>query len=512
MTDRLRAGWWRPVRDVDRSRRSAPIDAVKPRASDSPVPFQALMAFTFILFVAPQTLVPVLAPLRIALLTAGLGIATHLFQAFKHRRAIPFPPEIRIAAGLVAWAIVTVPLSYWPGGSISFLLGVYLKSVAIFWLLSGVVNSLTRLRLVAWALTLMTVPMAATGLNNFISGQFLQGVDRIAGYEAALTGNPNGLALVLSLMLPLALALLQIARTTPIRTALLAVIVLDVTAVIVTFSRAGFLTIGTVMAMYLYRLLRRPERPWAIATLVLLLVCVPFLPSGYFHRLATIADIKSDPTGSAQSRWIDTLAATRLALTNPIVGVGIGQNNLALNEERGPSWQPVHNVYLQYAVDLGIPGILLFIVLLIRCLNNASFVRRRSVSVPALRDLFYLAEAIQTSLIAFAVGALFHPVGYEIHFYYFAGLAVAARAVYLAEGGNVVGARSSSGGIARFLAGHLEREEKRSPAAAVRNGPIAKPLDGHPPRKWMGQWGRPGAPARFEKGDRGDRLTRFCKR
>jgi hypothetical protein len=40
--------------------------------------------------------------------------------------------------------------------------------------------------------------------------------------------------------------------------------------------------------------------------------------------------------------------------------------------------------------------------------------------------------AIQVSLVAFAVAALFHPSAYHFYFYYVAGLAVAARAI--AEG------------------------------------------------------------------------------
>lgn len=415
------------------------------------MPFWALMTFTFILFIGPQTtFFPALAPFRIALLTGGFAMVAHLLDAFIHRRRIPLSPEVRIAACLVAWATVTVPLSSWPGGSVSFLLGSFLKVVAVFWLLSDVVNTVARLRLVAWALTLMAVPIAATALHHFISGTFIQGQidERIVGYEAPLTGNPNALALVLNLILPLSLALFLITRRTLVRVLLLAVIALDAMGVVVTFSRAGFLMLAMVMGTYVYRLLRRPERAWAIAVLVLLLMCAPLVPPDYLDRLATIGDIDSDPTGSAQQRWNDTLTATRLVLTNPIVGAGIGQGVVALNEVRGPKWLVVHNVYLEYAVDLGLPGLLLFLLLLVRCIAGARFVRRQSAGVPASRDLFFLAEAIQTSLVAFAFVGFFYEVAYEFYFYYFAGLAVALRAVSDAEG------RSP-------IVGHLEPEGQR---------------------------------------------------
>ena len=422
------AEWWR-AQAVDRPPPGpGPQEA---RTPGSAVPFAALMAFTFIFFIAPQTLFPMLGVLRIALVAATFAIASFLFGAIAHRRPVPFPPEVRIAVCLVGWAAVTLPLSYWPGGSLSFLLGTFLKSVTIFWLLGGVVTTLPRLRWLAWALTLMTIPIAATTLAHFAAGVTMD--NRVVGYMAPLTENPNGVALVLSLLLPLALGLFFIARSIVARAVLLAVVTLDVSAVVVTFSRAGFLTLATVLAMYVYRFLRRPERPWAIVICLVLLACAPLVPPGYWQRVGTITDVESDPTGSAQERRKDTLAAMHLVAEDPVFGAGIGQNILALNEERGKAGRLVHNVYLTYAVDLGVPGLLLFLLLLGWCVNDTRLVRRRSAAVPPLRDLYYLAEALLTSLVAFAIGACFHTNAYEFHFYYFGGLAVAARRVYETE-------------------------------------------------------------------------------
>ena len=430
--------WWRAESQTAAGDASRALVAAAADATESRLPFWAMMTFTFILFIAPQLHFPALAPFRIALLTAIVAITTYLFDRVTRGQPIIMRTrEMWITAGLIAWAILTVPFSNWPGESVSFLLDVYFKTLAIFWLLSHTVNTLPRLRLVVWALTLMTVPTAVTALDNFISGTFTsdstQGVDRIVGYDAPLTGNPNGLALTLNLILPLSVALFLIARRTLVRAGLLAVIALDVIAVVVTFSRTGFLTLATTFAMYLWKLRKRPEGGWAVAALLIAVVCIPLFSSSYLDRVSTIINKDSDPTGSAQARWSDMVAAANLVVRNPIVGAGVGTNTLALNEERGPYWLTVHNVYLQYAVDLGIPGLLLFILLLVRCINNARFVQQRSARVPAFQDFFYLAEAIQISLVAFAFAACFHTVAYELHVYYFAGLAVAAKAVYDSE-------------------------------------------------------------------------------
>ena len=391
------------------------------------------MVFTVILLTAPQMLFPVLAPFRIALLTALVAVAAHLLHRFARRQpAVMLTREIWVAAGLLGWAIVTVPLSEWPGGSLSFLLEMYLKTLAIFWLLSNTVNSRTRLRRIVWGLSLAGVPVGTTAVHHFLSDAFLPGVqvNRIVGYNAPLTENPNDLALMLNLILPLTVALVPLTRRPLARALLLVIVILDVTGVIVTFSRSGFLTLATTFFVFLWKLRRPTQRGWAWAALVLALACLPLLPSGYSERLSTITDVQSDPTGSAQARWDDTVAAVRFVMRNPIVGAGVGMNTLALNEERGPAWKAVHNVYLEYAVDLGIPGLIMFLLLMVCCIRSTRFVQRRSAEVPALRELFYLAEGIQVSLIAFAVAALFHPAAYHFYFYYIAGLAVALKAVY----------------------------------------------------------------------------------
>jgi O-antigen ligase len=156
------------------------------------------------------------------------------------------------------------------------------------------------------------------------------------------------------------------------------------------------------------------------------LVCLPLLPSGYLDRLSTIKDVGADPTGSAQVRLDDANAAMRIVLRNPIIGAGLGMGVAALNKERGPLWYDIHNVYLQYAMELGIPGLALFLLLLHGAIQSAGFAWRRAAGVPDLWELFNLAEGIQVSLVAFSVAALFYPVAYHFYFYYIAGLARSA--------------------------------------------------------------------------------------
>jgi len=395
------------------------------------VPFAALLLFTFILVVAPQAIVPALEPLHLALITACLAVATCLFSRLA--RGLPvvgLEGEMRIACALFAWAALTIPFSSWPGGSYAYLVDIYLKTLVVFWLVGQAVDSVRRVRSVLWALTLMAVPLALTAVAHFISGEYmLEGSQapgrRIIGYDAPLTQNPNDLALMLNLILPLSIALLLASEGLALRVALAALIGLSVVATIVTFSRAGFLTLAATCTIYFGKLVRRPGRGWAWAGLAALLLAIPFLPSDYLGRLGTIANVDADPTGSAQARLGDTIAALRYVSRHPLVGAGVGMNTLALNQVRGLYWTAVHNAYLQCAVELGLPGLILFLLLMRSCIKRVATMRRASAGRPALRERFLLAEGIQMSLASFALAALFYPVAYHLYFYYVAGLAIA---------------------------------------------------------------------------------------
>jgi hypothetical protein len=201
---------------------------------------------------------------------------------------------------------------------------------------------------------------------------------------------------------------------------------------VVTFSRAGFLTLATTLAVSVLTSTGRLDRRWAWAVLILAIVCVPLLPADYVSHLFTITDIDTDPTGSAQDRCAQQVAAGGFVVGHPVIGAGLGQNILAMNEVLGPAWLMVHNANLEYAIDLGLPGLVLFVLLVVASVRSAGRAARIGATRSGGRELAVLANGIRTSLLALAVAAFFSPVAYHFHFYYFAGLAIAARAI--AEG------------------------------------------------------------------------------
>ncbi|MGH8370234.1 MAG: O-antigen ligase family protein, partial [Gammaproteobacteria bacterium] len=147
--------------------------------------------------------------------------------------------------------------------------------------------------------------------------------------------------------------------------------------------------------------------------------------------------IQADRTGSAQQRWSSSVAAVEYIVSHPLTGAGIGMNILALNRIRGAAWVEVHDVYLVYAMELGIPGLIMFLLLLRGAFKNAHRAKVLSANDPESADFHYLAEGIGVSLLAFAVAAFFYPDAYQFYFYYFAGLAAAAKHIATIPDGKI---------------------------------------------------------------------------
>lgn len=428
MADNAGAIWWRPETET------APTIA---GVGGKSLAFGGLVVFTVVLLLSPQTFLPLLKTVRIALLAATVAIAAHAMDATVRRESVtPSGAETSITVALLGWTVLTVPFSIWPGGSVAVLTDQYIKALVFFWMIAAMVTNRERLVALAWSLTVCSIPLAVSALIHFAKGDFLStgtSIQRIEGY-AGISGNPNDLALTLNLLIPFTGALLLTTRSWLGRAVAAVALFVSIPAVIVTFSRAGFLTLAAIGIMGTICFMRRGAVLPAAGVIALALVITPALPNGYIQRLSTIVDIDADPTGSAQGRWTDYQVATDVVIANPILGVGLGEDILALNAARGrATWRSVHNAFLEYAVDLGIPGLLLFLSLLFVSFGTARRVERYTRHVRSLWDVSVFAAAAQIALVAFAVAAFFHPIAYQFYFFCVAGLAVAVRNVSRSE-------------------------------------------------------------------------------
>lgn len=396
------------------------------------VPFYALVFFTFLVYITPQAYFPALQPIRLALLCAIIAVASYIFNVLLGKQSLlELNKETFLVLVILSLAIISIPFSIWPGGSFGVLKDLYLKVIIIFLLISNVVTSTKRLKLMLWSIICFCTFLSIIAIKDFISGTFWQ-LDRIKGAGWSIAANPNDLALTIVLSIPFAASFYLLYKSILKKLILTAYIMIATYAVICTFSRGGFIGLATIYTVIFLKNIKKGGAKFILPVFILLIIIISFTPGGYKDRIFSIFDFSLDKTGSVMSRKASTIHGINIMLENPLLGVGLGMNILALNE-RGHYWDRIHNVYLEIGSEIGIPALFVFILLIIVMLRNMCKVQKESLRSPAMGDIALLAQAVEISLVGFAVAALFYPVAYNFYFYYIGGLAVATSRVAQAQ-------------------------------------------------------------------------------
>src|SRR5207249_2938275 len=108
--------------------------------------FACLLFLTFVIYVCPQVIFPMLTPLHLAMVSAVLGIGAYAHAVIRGKPLTIISPEIKLVFWFLALAIVSIPLSRWPGGSFAFFNEVFFKSIIVFFLVANLLTSENRVR------------------------------------------------------------------------------------------------------------------------------------------------------------------------------------------------------------------------------------------------------------------------------------------------------------------------------------------------------------------------------
>jgi putative inorganic carbon (hco3(-)) transporter len=186
-------------------------------------------------------------------------------------------------------------------------------------------------------------------------------------------------------------------------------------AVTLTYSRSGFMaTTVAILASFWEFGIKGKRKHVVIGAAVLALLLLPLLiPSHYGTRLEGIFNPSIDPLdkGSAAARRELLIMSLKLTATHPIFGVGPGNF-----ENVTKTWFVTHNTYTQLSSEVGIPGILLFLLILRRVFRNLKDVSKteRFRTDPQL-EIF--TRALRASFAGYLLGAFFASYAYELFIY-----------------------------------------------------------------------------------------------
>jgi probable O-glycosylation ligase (exosortase A-associated) len=203
-----------------------------------------------------------------------------------------------------------------------------------------------------------------------------------------------------------------------------------------TYSRGGFLSIGTVGAFWFWRSPQKLKTLAAVALATSLIV--PVLPQEFWDRMASItapADERDDSSASRLHFW---QVAVTMANDRPLLGVGHSGYPRAYNSYDWTEGQyltnrAVHSAWFGVLAETGYPGFLLFVLIILTSLVSCRRVRLAAKRGEVSQPLGQYAIAFETALVAFMIGGSFVSFHYSEMLWHYFALTIALERVAVAE-------------------------------------------------------------------------------
>jgi O-antigen ligase len=380
-----------------------------------------LSAFYIVYCARPEDWIPGLKYIPLAKVSGIFAVLGLVMSAGNPKRGLRnLPKEAAYLAAIIGLLIIAAFLSpVWKGGA--FFKTLDFAKVLIAWVLTFVViTSFARLRRIIFIQSASVVIIAVVSLLKGRSHPRLEGV--IGG----IYSNPNDLAFAIVLSLPFCVAFLLSTRSIPRKLIWTFAMLAMCTALFLTASRGGFITLLVTGAVGLWHFGVKGKRIHLVAAAALVALVVGISAGGRLKdRFFAISgeDLENGMEVSAHGSY----EQRQLLIIRSLEGMehyplGIGLGNFP---NYSKTWREVHVSYLQIGVEGGFAALVLYLLFFRRGFSNLKRLRAMAGN-DEQTDLFL--SALHSSLIGFGVGALFAPEAYQ----YFPYFAVAYTSVLLA--------------------------------------------------------------------------------
>lgn len=417
-------------------------------------PYYMLCIWTFIHIGRPQDILSFLVPLHIGDITAALTIFSYYVTA-QNRPRIRSYPEVRLFLLFVGLAALSAPFGYYPRKSLEFLFEFAVKLGIYLWLIAKLITTEERVQGILKTLMYSGFAMAASAILR-------------AGTEARIGGggayDPNDLALVLITTLPI--AVIQGLTIPSVRWKIVCFggAAFNLIGIIATQSRGAFLALlGLGAFLLIVKLPGISKKKLVLISVALALLFGTYIGVAYKERIRTIFDESYSDVRAGSGRiglWRQCL---HIARDHPVLGVGPDAFSTAFGhylendkfpeelsrDQLGGKWQTAHNSFLLVLVEMGLPGLLVFLGINIRSFRNFQRVKSTSANHGRASILSIQATTLQLALSGFLTCAFFLSQSYNTVIYLFLLLSGALRrsadeASYNPDQPDGPGAQSSS--------------------------------------------------------------------
>jgi putative inorganic carbon (HCO3(-)) transporter len=353
------------------------------------------------------------------------------------RRAGP-PGEADMALRvIIAYAILTIPLVYWPGSVIKLGLPNFVKAVVFFYFTIVFVRTEADLRkLVFVFVSLQIVRVLEPLYLNVTQGYWgsrasmanWESLERLSGAPSDVI-NSNGLAFLVCTILPF--LYFMAGRSFKARFAALLVAILCVYALALTGSRSGIIGLAVVMLGIVAKS-RSPASFFMLGVFGLAAggVGFMFLNPDLQDRYLSIVGLGEKNLGTFEDRMEGMTTQLEVLMHRPIFGHGLGTSaeanaNFTLEGPYAGRDMPAHNLYLEIGQELGVIGIIIFLFFIKAIFSGFAQSRRACMHHRVTGE--YLPKLIDAMQVWLWMNLVFSFASYGLssyEWYLFGGLSV----------------------------------------------------------------------------------------
>jgi len=319
---------------------------------------------------------------------------------------------------LLAFAALSAPLVEWPGTVLKIGIPQFFKAFVFFYFTSALVTTPRRLQVLLTVFIACQTFRVLEPLYLHVTVGYWGSRASMANWETMnrLSGapddvvNPNGLASIVLTIIPLWHYLTS--RSIIGRLAYVSALPMLLYALVLTASRSGMVGLAGIMG-----LLWLKSRHKILVTVVMagaIAFAIPRLGADLTDRYVSIFDHTARNAVTADERvdglWQDVEVAKR----RPLFGHGLGTSKEA-NANFGAFDRPSHNLYTEVAQELGVIGLVIFIMFLWSLSTGLRTVGRRLRAAP---DAPPIVQALVPALqVWFGMNILFSLASYGLSSY-----------------------------------------------------------------------------------------------
>src|SRR5882672_1255271 len=396
--------------------------------------YAGLVLFTVVLYARPAELYPsrltASIALIVALATLGFFIPTQLSL---EGNLTARPREVNLVLLFCLTALLSIPLAINPALAWHEFSDTFIRCVVIFIVAINVVRTEKRLNGLL-LLTLVTgIWLSLGAINDYRLGLMTVEGYRAGGRGGGIFGNSNDMALFLVTIVPITIALLVSSRSLARKSLFGGCAVLMVCAIVLTYSRGGFIGLLVALTFFAWKAGRRRRLEIVVVGFLIVAAFLALVPN-YALRLASILVPSLDPVGSSEARSGELFRSLYVALRHPLLGIGMG-NYAPEMSYRG---LVTHNSYTQVAAEMGMAALVCYTMFIVTPLRKLGQIGRETFETRSNSHYYYLAVGLQASLVGYMVCSFFASVAYLWYVYYLVAYAGCLGRLYESETGKAV--------------------------------------------------------------------------